>query len=449
MLNKDPGFWTNQKFSDEKYIYDSWGNRIGVIAYTDEGTLNADQTAVYHGEARVSTTAYDPIYHTYPVAHTDAAGQTSTVNYNYRLGVPIAETGINGVASLTTAEYDEFGRILRVYKPGDSSPSFQVSYHDTYPFWTEAQQLITGSTYYKVRKFYDGMGRLIQTQKVNVEVDGVAGKDIIVNATYDAYGRVKTQSVPYAVPTGSGYRAPDPGQPKTTTNYDILGRPVSILAPNQATQTFSYAIELINSTLALKAITTDANGHASVQYMDAMGQLIISQPATGPAVTYEYDPKGQLVEANYGLATTTLNYDLAGRKTSMTDADMGAWSYTYTALGNLLSQTDARGCVTGLNYDALNRLTGKTYTNCPTTSPPTYTYGTEAVTRTDDFSETALPSGWTQSGSSATVTGGNLRITGTGPWQAAYRTENQAQNKIFRFQFRLLVLQRKVSLQFG
>jgi YD repeat-containing protein len=41
------------------------------------------------------------------------------------------------------------------------------------------------------------------------------------------------------------------------------------------------------------------------------------------------------------FATTALTYDLAGRKTGMTDPDMGAWTYTYDALGNLLTQPDS------------------------------------------------------------------------------------------------------------
>ena len=42
---------------------------------------------------------------------------------------------------------------------------------------------------------------------------------------------------------------------------------------------------------------------------------------------------------------------------------MGAWSYAYDVLGNLVEQTDARGCVTSLTYDSLNRLLGKSYSN--------------------------------------------------------------------------------------
>ena len=58
-------------------------------------------------------------------------------------------------------------------------------------------------------------------------------------------------------------------------------------------------------------------------------------------MSYTYDEADRLTNALYGSATTELWYDLAGRKTSMTDADMGNWSYTYDALGNLKTQTDA------------------------------------------------------------------------------------------------------------
>ena len=83
---------------------------------------------------------------------------------------------------------------------------------------------------------------------------------------------------------------------------------------------------------------------------------------------------------------TTIGYDLAGRKTSMVDPDMGSWSYTYYALGNLLTQTDARGCTTTLGYDSINRLSTKTYTGpgaCDPTPDVSYTYdqGTYGIGR--------------------------------------------------------------------
>ncbi len=94
-------------------------------------------------------------------------------------------------------------------------------------------------------------------------------------------------------------------------------------------------------------------------------------------MSYTYDEADRLTNAAYGSASTTMLYDLAGRKTSMNDADMGSWSYTYYAVGNLKTQTDARGCVTTLGYDVLNRLTSKTYTGpgaCDPTPDVSYTY---------------------------------------------------------------------------
>jgi YD repeat-containing protein len=65
-------------------------------------------------------------------------------------------------------------------------------------------------------------------------------------------------------------------------------------------------------------------------------------------------------------ATTSLTYDLTGRKTQMTDPDMGTWYYGYDDLGNLKHQIDAvkpnnLWRATCFYYDGHNRLRGKTY----------------------------------------------------------------------------------------
>lgn len=50
-------------------------------------------------------------------------------------------------------------------------------------------------------------------------------------------------------------------------------------------------------------------------------------------------------------------------KTSMHDPDMGNWSYYYDANGNMTSQLDAMGQWIYFQYDALNRLRQKDYSN--------------------------------------------------------------------------------------
>lgn len=48
---------------------------------------------------------------------------------------------------------------------------------------------------------------------------------------------------------------------------------------------------------------------------------------------------------------------MLGRKLTMHGPDMGSWSYTYDAAGNLASQTDAKNQTIVFTYDAENHLT--------------------------------------------------------------------------------------------
>jgi len=126
--------------------------------------------------------------------------------------------------------------------------------------------------------------------------------------------------------------------------------------------------------------TIDENGHARVQLTDAFGRLrrvhewYGDEPGDYYATDYGYDVRDNLTgvwDANAHDSagnllpsppyTTTMEYDLLGRKSSMSDPDMGDWSYAYDALGSLTSQTDAKGQTIAFTYDALNRLTKKDY----------------------------------------------------------------------------------------
>ena len=56
---------------------------------------------------------------------------------------------------------------------------------------------------------------------------------------------------------------------------------------------------------------------------DAWGRTIRVTPPTGPAVSYTYSPADRLSAVTYGAVTTNLSYDAGGRKTQMSDPDMG------------------------------------------------------------------------------------------------------------------------------
>ena len=69
--------------------------------------------------------------------------------------------------------------------------------------------------------------------------------------------------------------------------------------------------------------------------------------------------------------TTTLSFDVLGRKTQISDPDKGTLTYSYNALGELLTQVDAKGQTQSLFYDALGRLIESATSNSSAKASPT------------------------------------------------------------------------------
>jgi RHS repeat-associated protein len=355
-------------YQDQRYFLDGWGNRIKENLYTDSGTYSVPSRSI----TETTTYTYDPVYHTYMLTQTNALGQNVGFTYDPNLGLPVSMTGPNGQATKIEVGYDGFGRPIKIARPGDTLalPTLQVTYSDTTaPFPILLTQRVDGSTTTSWRKYYNGIGQLIQSQTLNAQVwNGAAeeNKDIIANTWFDAYGQVVRQSVPYAVNSGTQiYLIPSQNITSTRTSYDPLGRTLVITATDNIPTIYSYGVMSTTVKDALANKTTTLN--------DVWGRTTMVTPPMGPGVSYTYNTVDLLVQAVRGGSTTTMTYDMAGRKTAMNDPDMGGWSYSYDALGNLLKQTDAKNQRTCLYYDPLNRLSGKYFQSsdiCPTS--PTY-----------------------------------------------------------------------------
>ena len=360
-------------YIDEAYAYDNWGNRTSLTTYSGFGTAGLLASS---GD-RTTTTVYDADYHTYATSSTDPLDHTVSWVYDYSKAVPTQETDPNGEVS--TATYDAFGRLLSLRRPGDETgpATLVVEYADTAsPFRIRIDQRLSSGMMSTVRHFYDGLGRRVQTRAFDAVLE--AGiRDIVVDTQYDAYGNVSRQSVPLAVTPWSGsgnpFRMQDWSQAYTSTTYDSLGRPLVVTATDGADQTFSYD--------DLETLATDALDHVTRTVRDVWGRTRLVDPPDGPSLSYDYDELDRLVEAVMGGATSALQYDMASRKTSMDDPDMGDWGYEYDALGSLIVQTDARGCQIHFGYDDGGRLLSKTYSGpgaCATTPLVTYTYDSTA-----------------------------------------------------------------------
>ncbi len=118
---------------------------------------------------------------------------------------------------------------------------------------------------------------------------------------------------------------------------------------------------MTGSTIRMSGTTkTNANGNVKIITKNASGQVIRIDEPEGAWLTHHYDGIGNLIKTVVGGITTIMDYDIRGNKIAMSDPDMGQWFYTYNALGELISQTDAKGQVTTMTYDKLGRMLSRT-----------------------------------------------------------------------------------------
>ncbi len=428
----------------------------------------------------ITTIDYDSTYHLYPTRMVvkDNGGTTyselwfesysfnetttvyGTFNGAYRpYGLlKSVEQRINRNSTANTNwayyEYDPFGRLYAVYDEAsergtlannsDGDPAQRYGYYDNlwagsvqtnpasnlpFPISVDSRpsSFSVGTTNYQFKQvmYHDGLGRVIQTQDRQAEVDGQSGRrDILTTTAYDARGLAICQTMPYQRATATGYDATAcASKTHTTMQYDDLGR-VSVITPPDADLATYHYYGLYDKTGLDASVTNnynavpnyhtdstsdvipsnewfnvhsviDANDHARTEIMNALGQLVYvteyegtSSPYSRYGTTaYGYDWQGNLervIDEDDNLIKMT--YDLLGRKTQMNDPDMGMWNYLYDASSNLTSQVDANEARLCFYYDAANRLTHKHHVGssgnlCSGTAPTTpnlakYTYDT-------------------------------------------------------------------------
>jgi RHS repeat-associated protein len=238
----------------------------------------------------------------------------------------------------------------------------------------------------------DGLMHTVQRKLVS-DPDGTT----YVTTSYDGTGKPYQVSNPYHSTSDSTYGI-------TTYTYDALGRTTNITHPDGAYATTSYAGRATS-------VQDEGNGSVSVQrisQVDGFGRLTSvcevtnatqlgagGTPAacgqdiskTGFLTSYSYDVLGNLLTVNQGsLGQRTFAYDGLSRllcaanpetgSATCPNPDNGTYTagttrYGYDADGNLTSRTrpapnQPSGAVTvaaAYQYDALNRLTQKSYSD--------------------------------------------------------------------------------------
>ncbi len=357
---------------DTTYVYDTYGNIVEKRLFKSYGVVGSVPSGAYLSYL----TSYDTAWQTYTVSSDPPLIPATTTGYDFGLGLPVTVTDPNNAT--TTTAYDGLGRVTSVKYPG--APQANIQY--TYPTPTGAPLAIsapfkltmelwdeTVNNYRAAYRIMDGLGRVIQSQSPYE----TAGYFILMDTSYNAYGLPEKQGLPRTKNiTGGMYDTPIwAGNTYSVTAYDALKRATSVIYPDGSSESFSYS--------GLQTSAIDRNGHQKVQENDAFGRLWKVYEYTGSnpyalyaTTQYTYDERNLLKTVTDAAGNVaTINYDGFGRKTDMTDPDMGNWRYRHDALGSLSAQIDAKRQAINLYYDDLNRLKGKTYTTSPV-NPDTY-----------------------------------------------------------------------------
>ncbi|MEK6747725.1 MAG: toxin TcdB middle/N-terminal domain-containing protein, partial [Pseudomonadota bacterium] len=282
------------------YTYDAYGNRkTATVSGADilTRTTTTDFTARLAGE----------ISGRFPTTVTNAVGHTETREYDPRFGSVTKLTGPNGLA--TQWQYDGFGRKVLETRADGTTTRWDFLACDAYKPTGCARLIATTASGQPASAVYlDSLSREIRNRVVTFD-----GRNSYVDTVYDGNGRVYTQSRPYFAGA-------------TVFYYDRLGRVTKQVAADNSVTVMGYN--------GLMTYVTDPLNHYTIQHRDTLGRLAKVTDASDKFTTYTYDPFGNLLQTVDAAGNKTIMaYDTRGRKTRMTDPNMGYWKYEYNVLG--------------------------------------------------------------------------------------------------------------------
>ncbi|HAK59696.1 MAG TPA: hypothetical protein DCO77_04845 [Nitrospiraceae bacterium] len=308
----------------------------------------------------------------------------SEASYELRFGEVYKSQDVNGNYQVNI--YDEFGRLKFVYGPydtddtGEPNGTATIAFEFTPPVVSADDASITtptraitenkavsrvgsnGNTLDTVI-FVDGMNRMIQTKK-EADVNGLHGMTVSGKIVYDDMGRVVEQGQPVFQSSGDLYaylRLITPLNPEKFV-HDPIDRLTSTMMPDSrapggyavATTTYGFGQVSISGPTYFMNTVVDPEGNkiggtnrrgVKITYRDADDNIVaIREHSNGSPIfaTYAYDPLNQITHIkDDNDNTTTVEYDLSGRRIAITNPDTGRTEYDYDANGNLRGKLTA------------------------------------------------------------------------------------------------------------
>lgn len=331
------------------YTYDDFGNKLSsTLSASDEEPRI--QTWVYDSEGQFVITATDGEEHS-----------THTV-YEPKFGGLTEITDANG--NKVCYQYDSFGRkvsedsycgtpneirVTTEYKMVSSSSLddslFAITSHTKN---ASDDELVAPS-----RLYFDSIERKIRSLDFSFD-----GKAIFTDTQYDSLKRKIRVSKPYLSDSSNIYW--------TTYQYDQIARVNQISLPSgdldgDGSEDGSYSETVTYS--GFEKIKFDGENRGRSETTSALGEVVkVVEDVNGLAVEteYRYDSRSNLIEVEDDQGNQIIvEYDLLGRKSSISDPSMGVFYYLYNSFGELILQTDNLSQRVSMTYDKLGRIVSR------------------------------------------------------------------------------------------
>ncbi|MCX7110799.1 MAG: FG-GAP-like repeat-containing protein [Proteobacteria bacterium] len=303
---------------------------------------------------------YDSTFHALPVKET-INGLNLVMQADYDLGLGVLTRFTDPNRQNTAFQYDTFGRLSAIVKPGDSAeyPTQQFSYQLASPIsqlQTRSREESGKPGTYDTLSYFDGLGRKLQTRS-----EAESGQWVVSEAaSFNPRKGIQRQWLPY-FDTSENYTAPGLDKPNTLMAYDARSRSIQETNPDGSFRRTVYSpLEKVqydeedNRTGGAHIDTPNSS------LTDGRNRLVEVRERNGAdtyTTRYAYDGLDNLVKiTDHEGNIKTLQFDGLGRKTAMDDPDKGTMVYRYDDVGNLLSSTDAKNQTVSYAYDAANRI---------------------------------------------------------------------------------------------
>ncbi|MDR0828845.1 MAG: FG-GAP-like repeat-containing protein [Prevotellaceae bacterium] len=315
-------------------------NIITDFEYFTTGNLKKATITVTDLTPQVTQYGYDALYRL-PTSQTNTLGQVSSKTYDFRNGNVLSETGIDGLQ--TNYIYNNAGYLSRKDLPNGQSFYISTYFDINHGAKYRVHEYTNSPTWLKTT-WYDIYGREVHAQQT-----GANGETLNGGKIYNSKGQLQKEIHPHRNADAEIY---------TEYIYDIYGRDsLKTVFDGINNLTTSYEYDRLKTTI------TNPDGTTNTTVNNTAG-LVVSHSDNGGNISYEYNAAGQQTKITAADGSqTSIQYDEYGNRSVLTDPNAGEILTEYYPNGLLYRQTNAKGDVTVMKYDAALRESTKTITN--------------------------------------------------------------------------------------